>query len=253
MLSVVAYEVEDFMTMWRWYKDAGMRPAACISALELLRNYRPAGGKRLDKSEYINSLDSIIHVYEDLDIACEVAIERYDYMQKCPDVTAGDKIAFIRRALDKWGGWQRANYLRNAERELTASQMSLEAGRYRVGPSNPRNITSLTMNVYRAAVNGDYRGTPRNSNDYRRLKPLLTALPDRRQVRTYMSRPGYQQFEDSIEARLLHVSSASGRLCALCGGECHYRTAAARCKDKGEGHRPQTGRCRGHICVRRQR
>ena len=213
MLSVVAYEVEDFMTMWRWYKDAGMRPAACISALELLRNYRPAGGKRLDKSEYINSLDSIIHVYEDLDIACEVAIERYDYMQKCPDVTAGDKIAFIRRALDKWGGWQRANYLRNAERELTASQMSLEAGRYRVGPgvgqtvrlSNLRNITSLTMNVYRAAVNGDYRGTPRNSNDYRRLKPLLTALPDRRQERTYMSRPGYQQFEDSIELGTLPV------------------------------------------------
>lgn len=206
MLSVVGYEVEDFMTMYHWYKAAGMRPAACMSALEALRHYRPAGGKSLNKSEYINSLDSIIHVYEDLDIVCEAAIERYDYMQECPDVTAEDKVAFVRRALDKWGGWQRANYLRNAERELTAAQFAayMEKGKVEPGVSqtirldNLRNITSLTMNVYRAAVDGDYKGTPQNANDYRRLKPLLTALPDRRQTRTYMSRPDWQTFSDSL-------------------------------------------------------
>lgn len=206
MLSVVGYEVEDFMTMYHWYKAAGMRPAACMSALEALRHYRPAGGKSLNKSEYINSLDSIIHVYEDLDIVCEAAIERYDYMQECPDVTAEDKVAFIRRALDKWGGWQRANYLRNAERGLTASQFAAHIEKRNVVPGESqtvrlddlRNITSLTMNVYRAAVNGDYEGSPQNTNDYRRLKPLLTALPDRRQTRTYVSRPDWQVFEDSL-------------------------------------------------------
>lgn len=206
MLSVVGYEVADFMPMWRRYKDAGMRPAACMAALELLRQYRPGAAKGLKQSEYINSLDSIIHVYQDLDIACEAAIERYDYMQECHDVTTDDKIAFIRRALDKWGGWQRANYLRNAERALTASQFSVSCERHRVEPGvgqtvtlkGLRNITSLTMNVYRAAVDGDYQGTPRNANDYRTLKPLLTAMTGKRQTRTYMNRPDYQLFEDSL-------------------------------------------------------
>lgn len=206
MLSVVGYEVEDFMTMWKWYKTAGMRPAACISALELLRHDRPSGVKRHKQSEYINSLDSIIHVYEDLDVVCEAAIERYDYMQECTDVTAEDKVAFIRRALDKWGGWQRANYLRNAERGLTASQFAAHVGKRNVVPGENqivklydlRNITSLTMNVYRAAVGGDYKGSPQNANDYRRLKPMLTAMPDRRQTRAYMARPDWQTFEDSL-------------------------------------------------------
>lgn len=206
MLSVLGYETEDFETMLNWYKTTGMRRATCISALELLRHGRPTVGKSHKQSEYINSLDSVIHVFGDLDVACEVAIERYDYMQECPDVTAEDKVAFIRRALDKWGGWQRANYLRNAERELTASQFAayMEKGKVEPGVSqtirldNLRNITSLTMNVYRAAVGGDYSGTPANNNDYRRLKPLLTALPDKRQVRTYMSRPDWQTFSDSL-------------------------------------------------------
>lgn len=213
MLSVVGYEVADFMPMWRWYKDAGMRQAACISALELLRSYRPTTGKGINKSEYINSLDSIMHVYEDLDIACEVAIERYEYMKECPDVTVDDKISFIRRALDKWGGWQRANYLRNAERELTASQFCANVRRRRVEPGvsqtvkleNLRNITSLTMNVYRAAVDGDYKGMPDNNNDYRRLKPLLTVIADKRQTRTYMARPDYQLFDDSLTLGSLPV------------------------------------------------
>lgn len=213
MLSVVGYEVEDFMTMWKWYKTAGMRPAACISALELLRHDRPSGVKRHKQSEYINSLDSIIHVYGDLDVACEAAIERYDYMRECPDVTAEDMVAFIRRALDKWGGWQRANYLRNAERGLTASRFSARMWEQTVrsGESQTvrlnelRNITSLTMNVYRAAVGGDYKGSPQNANDYRRLKPLLTAMPDRRQVRTYVSRPDWQTFEDSLTLGQLPV------------------------------------------------
>lgn len=213
MLSVVGYEVEDFMTMYHWYKAAGMRPAACMSALEALRHYRPTGGKSLNKSEYINSLDSIIHVYEDLDIVCEAAIERYDYMQECPDVTAEDKVAFIRRALDKWGRWQRANYLRNAERGLTASQFAAHIGKRKVMPGESqivrlndlRDITSLTMNVYRAAVGGDYKGSPQSTNDYRRLKPLLTAMPDRRQVRTYVSRPDWQTFEDSLTLGQLPV------------------------------------------------
>lgn len=203
MLSVLGYEVEDFETLWRWYKKAGMRPAACISALELLRQHRPSTIRGLKKSEYLQSLDSIIHTYGDLDIACEAAIERYEYMSQCHDVTVEDKIRYIHYALDKWGAWQGAGRLRNAEKELTVPLLyaSVDSSVVRPGVSRMlklnqlRNVTSVTMNVYRVAVDGD---TEKNAAELRASKSLLTELPDMRQTGTYMGRPPYQVFSDSL-------------------------------------------------------
>lgn len=206
MLSVVGYEVGDFETLWRYYREAGMRPAACITGLELLKQHRPSGSRGLKKSEYLRSIDSITHAYADLDIACEAAIERYEYMSGCHDVKAEDQINYINHALGKWGGWQRANLLRNAQRQLTCPQFRVETNSRVARPgesrvlklSELRNITSLTMNVYRVRMDGDTDLGRLGTADYKNLKPLLTELPDKRQVRGYMGHPAYQLFDDSL-------------------------------------------------------
>ena len=206
MLSVVGYEVEDFQTLYDHYHAAGNREATCLTALELIRQHKGEAEVCVNKSEYINWLDSLIHVYSDVDVACEAAIERYRYMEQCPGVTAEQKISYIHYALDKWGSWQNAGQLRNAERELTAPRFMVNMER-RVGRPGVadtirlrelRNVTSLHLRVYRADVEGDTRLRPANENDYRKLRPMLTELKDRAVERRYMSHPDYLFFEDSI-------------------------------------------------------
>lgn len=206
MLSVIGYEVEDFRTMLDWYSRTDRRPSACISGLELIRQHRPKRRVDVRKSQYIMWLDSLLTIFHDLDVAGEVAIERYDYMSECPDVTVEDKIGYIHYALDKWGGWQSAGYLRNEKKALTAPSYQVSMRRKRTEPGREetvrltglRNLSSVTVNVYRAAVDGTYRGTPRNASNYRELKPKLTLLPGKKRTRTFMGHPDYETYEDSM-------------------------------------------------------
>ena len=206
MLSVVGYEVEDFHTLWKWYREAGMRSAACITGLELLRKHRPSGSHGLKKSEYIRSLDSITHVYSDIDIACEAAIERYNFMTECHDVTVEDKIKYIHYALDKWGNWQGSSKLRNAEKELTCASFSAHLAEKMWLPGETqtlklerlRNISSLTVRIYSVATTARKQWDVSSKTNYKALKPLLTELPDRKLTRTYVANPPYLFFEDSV-------------------------------------------------------
>ena len=206
MLSVVGYEVEDFQTLYDHYHAEGNRAATCLTALELVRQHRGEAEVCVNKSEYINWLDSLIHVYSDVSVACEAAIERFRYMEQCPGVTAEQKISYIHYALDKWGGWQNAGQLRNAERELTAPRLGVGMER-RVGRPGVadtirlrglRNITSLQLRVYRADVEGDTQLDPAADDDYKRLRPLLTELKGMAVDRRYINHPDYQFFDDSI-------------------------------------------------------
>lgn len=206
MLSVIGYEVGDYKTMHDYYSKADMPAAACVTALEMLRQNRTGRLECVNKSAYIISLDSLIQEYAALDVAGEVAIERYNYMASCRDVKVEDKISYIHYALDRWGGWQGAGQLRNAEKDLTAPKFGAEMESQVVIPDagqtvrlrELRNIKSLTMRIYRAAVSGDTKLNPRTEDGYKSLKPLLTAMPELTQTRTYVGNPDYQLFDDSL-------------------------------------------------------
>lgn len=206
MLSVVGYEVGDYAALHEYYRAAGNRRAACIAALETLRQRRGPLMECVKKSGYVRSLDSLVAEYADLDVACEVAIERYDYMLSCRDVTVEDKISYINYALDKWGGWQGAGRLRNAERELTAPQMCLELERSVIEPGIGqmvrlraiRNLKGATLNIYRVDADGDIGIDPSAADGYRKLQPLLSELEGMGVSRSYLNNPKYQLFEDSM-------------------------------------------------------
>lgn len=206
LLSVVGWETENYRALSQYYYKAGNRAASCLAGLHSVKRLKEEVVGDFRKSQHIYWLDSLIHVFGDLDVAGEVAVERYNYMERCAATTAEDKIKYIHYALDRWGTWKRMGELRNAERTLTQPQYTSSVARQRTLPDSAqwvrhtdlRNIASLTMRVYRTPLNGDTPLDPSASDDYRKLKPQLTLIPSLTQTHTYVGQPDYQLFTDSM-------------------------------------------------------
>mgnify|MGYP003289412505 CR=1 FL=1 len=125
MLSVIGFETEQFAPMYDYYSASGNRRAACIVALKMVQHNHRFETAPLRKSHCIVSLDSLIAVYGDLDVAGEVAVERYYHMVSCTDVTIEDQIRYVNYATQKWPSWQRMNDLRNAYKRLTFPRVNV--------------------------------------------------------------------------------------------------------------------------------
>jgi len=206
LLSVIGYELSQFDPLHDYYCSVGNRKAAMLTALESLRQQQPWGSVELNKSEYLQRLDSLISVYGDLEECGEVAIERGNYMANYTNATAAEKWLYINLALDRWGSWKGMNELRNAQRQLTAPMFCTLAVSNTGIPNKPqkmefrqiRNIRQLTMRLYSVKAQGDTRLDAQSDEGYRKLKPLLTPLPFE-VTRRYVGKAEYDVFEDSIE------------------------------------------------------
>ena len=71
--------------------------------------------------------------------------------------------------------------------------------------TDPRNIDQLTMRIYRVKVNGDTDLNPENEKDYKKLKPLMTELPELQVTRLYTDIKAYELFKDTLEVPGLPV------------------------------------------------
>lgn len=106
LLHVVAMETNGYNAAHSYYQAHGNREAACYMSMLMVSDKI---GKWED-TVCSSKLDSLIRAYQDLPIACELAILKLRTMNE-DDTEA--KVAFIKQALSKWGTWKRANYLRN--------------------------------------------------------------------------------------------------------------------------------------------
>lgn len=214
LLSVIGYETKEFDKLHAFYSSVGNRKAACITALEIMKQKdMPSERKDLKKSPFIQALDSLATEYQDLDVAGEVAVERYNLMDYCKGVTVEDRISYIHYALEKWGAWQRMGELRNAERSLTQPMFCVKMDKGQVTPNTRqtarleklRNINALTVNIYSTNLDGDTELDPNQTKDYKQMKSQLTLLPELTQTRTFTGQPDYLVFEDSIVIPALPV------------------------------------------------
>ena len=200
MLSVIGYELDDYEPLYNYYRKSGNRQAACVTAAEVYE---------WDTEK----LDSLMEVYSDLPEAGELAISRYyASYRSMSDKENGDKIRFIDMALRKWGDWKRMNILRNAEKELTNPQYRV-AYDYQVNQpmremeiqlKDLRNVTSLTMKVYRVKADGDIDIRPTYAEGYKKIKPLLSETPVKVE-RLFLGKQPYEMFEDSLTLEGLPV------------------------------------------------
>ena len=197
LLSVIGYELKDYLPLYTYYDKVGNRPAACVTAAEYYK---------FDSEK----LDTLMDTYADLQEAGELAIARYEATSSRMSVE--ERIRYINEALNKWGGWKRMNVLRNEEKALTNPQFQLKYDLHVNQPMQTmkirldqlRNISSLTMNVYRMKANGDINERPNNEKGYKVIKPLLSPVISK-QERVFLGKKPYEFFEDSLTLEGLPV------------------------------------------------
>ncbi len=206
LLSLIGKMDDRFQLMRDYYLKSGNRRASMFTSLWLLNQEKPDEVEPLNKSKYIQRLDSLISEYEDLPECGDIAISRFHYMDDHTDATPEQKWQYINKALERWGSWQRMNDLRNAQKHLINPQFVAEAEHYVDIPqheqtlklTNLRNITEITMRLYSVKAEGNINLNPDYDNDYKKIKPLLTALPELTQTHNYVGKRPYELFEDSI-------------------------------------------------------
>ena len=209
LLSVIGIPAGHASELRDYYLKIGNRHGALFASESILINEEPEDveSEPLNKSKHIQRLDSLIAEYQDLPECGELAIDRYNYMDDYTDATAEQKWQFINMALERWGSWYRMNYLRNQQRELTAPQYEASVKRSVTIPqraqnvelSDLRSISELTMRVYKVDVNGDTELNPSSTDHYKKLKPLLHALPEMTQTKKFVGKREYELFEDSMQ------------------------------------------------------
>ncbi len=209
LLSLISCETKCYKPMHDYYAKTSNRVATMLSALWMLQEDRKNAGyaypRRLDKSHYIVSLDSLIHIYGDLKQCGEVAVARYDYMSSCSDVTVENRVAYINMALNRWGDWQSANKLRNELKTLTYPKYNAYIPENKAIPGMPvtvrfkvRNISGIKVSVARLAVDGDTKLSPQKSEDYKILRSKMVPLSQSSQTKNYIGQPDYKEIEDSV-------------------------------------------------------
>ena len=191
LLSVIGMELEAWQWMTDYYEKVGNCRAACLTAV--------------NTKNTIAGVDSLIAVYGDYTEAGELAIRRYELMN---GYSAKERYQWLQESLQRWGGWKRANVLRNYLSDCTnplfwtkLPQSVCEINKPQMlGLYNLRNLQQLTMRVYRTALKGDTNLNPDNEKDYAQIKAKgLTEVKEAARTLTFASHPEYEVFEDSLQ------------------------------------------------------
>ena len=209
LLSVIGIRAGHARQLRDYYLKVGNRYGALFASKAMLADEEPDDieSEPLNKSKHIQRLDSLINEYQDLPECGELAIDRYNYMEDHTNATAEQKWQYINMALQRWGSWQRMNYLRNRQRDLTSLEYNVEVKKrvnipqraQKVELTELRGISEITLRVYKVNnVDGTTELNPSNTDHYKKLKPLLHALPEKTVTKKFEAHPEYELFEDSM-------------------------------------------------------
>ena len=209
LLHLIGFEAdskEAYLQLYTYYNKVGNRGAACLCAYKLIEKYRQDDVREVKKSKYLRTIDSLIHVYQDIPEAGELAVEHFRFMERSTDAKAQDKLKYINYALSHWGGWSRMNVLRNAQKRLTEPMFSVEDMPLVLRPTekkwvhlNVRNLQNLKISISRLNITADNDYNAQDEAIYKMLLKKTTKLHQKDFSRNYYGRPDYETVKDSIE------------------------------------------------------
>ena len=209
LLHLIGFEAdskEAYLQLYTYYNKVGNRGAACLCAYKLIEKYRQDDVREVRKSKYLNTIDSLIHVYQDIPEAGELAVEHFRFMEGATDAKPQDKLNYINYALNRWGGWSRMNVLRNAQKRLTEPMFQVQDMPLVLRPSekkwvhvNVRNLQNLNIRLSRLNITADNEYDAQNEATYKMLLKKTTKLHQKDFSRNYYGRPDYEEVKDSIE------------------------------------------------------
>ena len=209
LLHLIGFEAdskEAYLLMYTYYNKVGNRGAACLCAYKLIEKYRQDDVREVKKSKYLHTIDSLIHVYQDIPEAGELAVEHFRFMEGATDAKPQDKLNYINYALSRWGGWSRMNELRNAQKRLTEPMFRVQDMPQVLRPGqkawvhlNVRNLQNLKISISRLNITADNEYDAQDEATYKMLLKKTTKLHQKDYSRNYYGRPDYQEVKDSIE------------------------------------------------------
>lgn len=209
LLHLIGFEAdskEAYLLMYTYYNKVENRGAACLCAYKLIEKYRQDDVREVRKSKYLNTIDSLIHVYQDIPEAGELAVEHFRFMEGATDAKPLDKLNYINYALNRWGGWSRMNVLRNAQKRLTEPMFQVQDMPLVLRPSekkwvhlNVRNLQNLNIRLSRLNITADNEYDAQNEATYKMLLKKTTKLHQKDFSRNFYGRPDYEEVKDSFE------------------------------------------------------
>ena len=209
LLHLIGFEAdskEAYLQLYTYYNKVGNRGAACLCAYKLIEKYSQDDVREVKKSKYLHTIDSLIHVYQDIPETGELAVEHYRFMERSSDAKPQDKLNYINYALSRWGGWSRMNELRNAQKRLTEPMFQVQDMPKVLRPKekvwvhlNVRNLQNLKFCISRLNITADNNYDAQNEATYKMLLKKTTKLHQKVYSRNYYGRPDYEEVKDSIE------------------------------------------------------
>ena len=209
LLHLIGFEAdskEAYLLMYTYYNKVENRGAACLCAYKLIEKYRQDDVREVRKSKYLNTIDSLIHVYQDIPEAGELAVEHFRFMEGATDAKPLDKLNYINYALNRWGGWSRMNVLRNAQKRLTEPMFQVQDMPQVLRPGEKawvhldvRNLQNLKISISRLNITADNEYNAQDEATYKMLLKKTTKLHQKDFSRNYYGRPDYEEVKDSIE------------------------------------------------------
>lgn len=209
LLHLIGFEAdskEAYLQLYTYYNKVGNRGAVCLCAYKLIEKYCQDDVREVKKSKYLHTIDSLIHVYQDIPEAGELAVEHYRFMERSSDAKTLDKLNYINYALSRWGGWSRMNELRNAQKRLTEPMFQVQDMPQVLRPGekawvhlNVRNLQNLKFSISRLDITADNNYDAQDEATYKMLLKKTTKLHQKDYSRNYYGRPDYQEVKDSIE------------------------------------------------------
>ena len=209
LLHIIGFEAdskEAYLQLYTYYNKVGNRGAACLCAYKLIEKYRQDDVREVKKSKYLNTIDSLIQVYQDIPEAGELAVEHFRFMEGATDAKPQDKLNYINYALSRWGGWSRMNELRNAQKRLTEPMFQVQDMPQVLRPGEKawvhldvRNLQNLKISISRLNITADNDYNAQDEATYKMLLKKTTKLHQKDYSRNYYGRPDYEEVKDSIE------------------------------------------------------
>lgn len=209
LLHLIGFEAdskEAYLQLYTYYNKVGNRGAACLCAYKLIEKYRQDDVREVKKSKYLQTIDSLIQVYQDIPEAGELAVEHFRFMEGATDAKPLDKLNYINYALSRWGGWSRMNELRNAQKRLTEPMFRVKDMPQVLRPGEKawvqldvRNLQNLKISISRLNITADNDYNAQDEATYKMLLKKTTKLHQKDLSRNYYGRPDYEEVKDSIE------------------------------------------------------
>ena len=209
LLHLIGFEAdskEAYLQLYTYYNKVSNRGAACLCAYKLIEKYRQDDVREVKKSKYLQTIDSLIQIYQDIPEAGELAVEHFRFMEGATDAKPQDKLNYINYALSRWGGWSRMNELRNAQKRLTEPMFRVKDMPQVLRPGEKawvqldvRNLQNLKISISRLNITADNDYNAQDEATYKMLLKKTTKLHQKDYSRNYYGRPDYEEVKDSIE------------------------------------------------------